>query len=190
MQVILVKQIRRLGLIGDRINVKDGYGRNYLIPNGFAIRATKDNILLFSNIKQELENNNIKNKKESEQALLEIKGKDIIFIEQSTIDGKLFGSVTARLIAQRLNKLTSYSVTYLNILLDTPIKFNGVYNIKVVLHPDVITELLVVVAKSESDANNKLIKYKEDINSNKLKKRQNKVTDTITSSSNLVENQN
>lgn len=161
MQVILVKPVRKLGKVGETVTVANGYGRNYLIPQEFAIRANKENIEKFSTIQKDLEAKNSKNKVEAEKAAKSIEGKHIDFIAQSAADGRLFGSVSAKNLAMEISKLAGVTLNYSNILIDSPIKFNGVYNIQIILHPEIITNILVVVAKSESEAQDALREHKE-----------------------------
>jgi large subunit ribosomal protein L9 len=162
MQVILVKPVRKLGKVGDTVKVKDGYGRNYLIPQQVAIRATKENIGKFDSIKKDIESKNNENKTNAEKVAKLIAGKSFNFIAQSAADGRLFGSVSAKMLAEKISMLAdNYQLNYSNILLDSPIRSNGVYSVSVVLHADVIESVLVVVAKSESEANDALRDYKE-----------------------------
>ena len=161
MQVILVKPVRKLGKVGNTVTVADGFGRNYLIPQEFAIRATKENIAKFASLQKGMEAKNSEHKEQAEKVALAIKGKHIAFIAQSAADGRLFGSVSAKAIALELSKLAHVPLNYANILLDTPIKFNGVFDVQVILHPEVITTILVVVAKTDTEAQDALREYKE-----------------------------
>jgi large subunit ribosomal protein L9 len=161
MQVILVKPVRKLGKVGNTVTVADGFGRNYLIPQEFAIRATKENIAKFASLQKGMEAKNSEHKEQAEKVALAIKGKHIAFIAQSAADGRLFGSVSAKAIALELSKLAHVGLNYANILLDTPIKFNGVFDVQVILHPEVITTILVVVAKTDTEAQDALREYKE-----------------------------
>lgn len=161
MQVILVKSVRKLGKVGETVSVADGFGRNFLIPQGHAIRATKENLEKFSALKKELESQNAESKKDAESAAKAIKGKHIDFITQSAADGRLYGSVTAKVLATEISKLTKTELNYSNVLLDAPIKFNGVYEIQVVLHPEVTTSVLVAIAKTEPEAQDALREFKE-----------------------------
>jgi large subunit ribosomal protein L9 len=161
MQVILVKPVRKLGKVGDTVNVANGYGRNYLIPQELAIRATNDNIEKFAEVQKSLEEKNIENQKLAKKAASEIDGKHLNFITQSAADGRLFGSVTLKALAIKISELAKIKLDYSNILLDSPIKFNGVYNVQVVLHPEVIASILIIVAKTESEAQDALIEFKE-----------------------------
>jgi large subunit ribosomal protein L9 len=161
MQVILVKPVRKLGQVGETVTVTNGYGRNYLVPHEFAIRATKENIEKFTVLQKDLESKNSKNKMEAEKAAKIIEGRHIDFVTQSAADGRLFGSVSAKTLAIEISKFAGVTLNYSNILLDTPIKFNGVYNVQIILHPEIITNILVVVAKSEAEAEDALIEHKE-----------------------------
>lgn len=163
MQVILVKTVRKLGKVGETVKVKDGFGRNYLIPQELAIRATKDNISKFASIQSDLESKNITYKENAEKAAKLIEGKNITFIAQSASDGRLFGSVSAKMLAEKISELAQYKLNYSNILLESPIKLNGAYNVAVALHPEVIAFVLVIVAKSDSEAQEALREYKEGI---------------------------
>ena len=161
MQVILVKPVRKLGQVGETVTVTNGYGRNYLVPQEFAIRATKQNIEKFAALQKDLESKNSKNKVEAEKAAKLIEDKHIDFVTQSAADGRLFGSVSAKTLAIEISKFAGVALNYSNILLDAPIKFNGVYNVQIILHPEIITNILVVVAKSEAEAQDALIDHKE-----------------------------
>ncbi|PCJ25123.1 MAG: 50S ribosomal protein L9 [Rickettsiales bacterium] len=161
MEVILVKPDRKLGKVGETVSVANGYGRNYLIPQELAIRATKENVEKFASLKKDLEAKNDKNKVDAEKVAKTLEGKNLTFITQSASDGRLFGSVSAKGLAIELSKLTGTTLSYSNIKLDDPIKFNGVYNIQLVLHAEVITNILVIVAKSESEAQDALREYLE-----------------------------
>ena len=161
MQVILVKPVRKLGKVGETVNVANGYGRNYLIPQELAIRATNDNLEKFATLQKELEAKNAESKKEAEKAAKAIDGKHLDFITQSAADGRLFGSVSLKALATKVSEIAKIKLNYSNILLDSPIKFNGVYNVQVVLHPEVTASVLVIVAKTESEAQDALIEFKE-----------------------------
>lgn len=161
MQVILVKPVRKLGKVGDNVKVADGYGRNYLIPQGLAIRATQDNLAKFSSLKAQLEEKNKESKVLAEKIAQNLKGRHLIFIVQSAADGRLFGSVSAKMIAAELSKLVEADLSYSNIILDNPIKFNGVYDVQLALHPEVTGNILVVIAKTEPEAQDALREFRE-----------------------------
>lgn len=93
-----------------------------------------------------------------------IKDKHLIFATQSGADGRLFGSISLKLIASSVSELCGYKLNYSNILLESPIKFNGVYKVQVMLHPEIFASILIAVAKSESEAQDALRDYKEGVN--------------------------
>jgi len=161
MQVILIKPVMKLGKVGEVVNVKNGYGRNFLVPQGIAIRATKDNLGKFAALQKELEEKNIQEKSKMEATAKALDGKHLTFVTQSGADGRLFGSISLKLLASSLSELSGYKLNYSNILLDSPIKVNGVFKVQVILHPEIFASVLVVVAKSESEAQDALIEYKE-----------------------------
>jgi len=161
MQVILIKSVRKLGRVGTKVDVSNGYGRNYLIPQKLAIRATNSNIEKFATLQKELEVKNLENKKIAENMAKILDGKHFDFIVQSAADGRLFGSISLKMIALKVSDLLKIKLNYSNILLDHPIKSNGVYNIEIVLHADVSASIIVVVSKTESEARDALIDFKE-----------------------------
>jgi large subunit ribosomal protein L9 len=161
MQVILIKSVRKLGKVGELVNVKNGYGRNFLIPQDLAIRATKDNLAKFATIQHDLETKNNQTKVTMEATAKALNGKHLTFVTQSGADGRLFGSISLKLLAASVSEMAGYKLNYSNIILDNPIKFNGVYKVQVMLHPEIFATMLVVVAKSESEAGDALREYKE-----------------------------
>ena len=152
MEVILIKPVRKLGKIGEVLKVKDGFGRNYLIPKNLAIRATKPNKELIEQQQHELESSNLTKKLEAENIATIIKDKEIKFIMQSADDGKLFGSVGNKEIAKKLSSATDCDITHSNIMLNTSIKSIGVFQVEIILHPEVSAPILVIIARSESEA--------------------------------------
>lgn len=160
MKVFLLKQKRGLGKVGAEIVVKDGYGRNYLIPQGFAVRATAENKSMIAARQVELEKHNTENQKSAEAISSKIAGKDFTFIRQSGDDGRLFGSVSAKDIASIVSKNTNFEITHSNISLPHPIKSIGVKEIEVSLHADVMCNVLINVARSESEAKDAISGFK------------------------------
>jgi len=161
MQVILIKQIRKLGKVGEIVNVANGYGRNYLIPQELAMRASKDNIVQLDEMKKDLEAKNAESKTKAETAAKAVEGKHLTFVTQSAADGRLFGSVSAKALAKDISTIAGINLDYHNVILSSPIKFNGVYEVELVLHAEVVTSILVVVAKTEAEASDALIEFKE-----------------------------
>lgn len=153
MKVILKKPVRKLGRAGTIVNVKSGYGRNYLLPQNFAVRANDHNLALFEKQQKELEAQNAQSLKEAEGLRTKLAGqKKIVFIAQAASDGKLFGSVSTKDISQKLTDILEHDINYSNILLDNPIKFTGSYNVEIALHPEVHTHIMIIVAKTDSEA--------------------------------------
>lgn len=153
MKVILKSKIKRLGNIGDIVDVKDGYGRNMLIPNGLAIFYTDKNYEVFKVKKAEIEKENQEKKAIAEELKDKINSKDLILLENAGDDGKLYGSITTTKLAQALNALVK--VTHLNknnVYLKEPLKNVGKYEIIVDLHPEVIFDKEVIVARTKEEA--------------------------------------
>ena len=151
MQVILLERIGRLGQMGDVVNVKDGYARNFLLPQGKALRATKDNMTDFESRRVQLEANNLEQKKEAEAVAEKLNGKQFISIRQSGDTGQLYGSVSTRDIADAVSA-GGFSVERRQVLLDKPIKALGLHEIRVALHPEVVVKVSVNVARSADEA--------------------------------------
>lgn len=152
MQVILVKPVKNLGRIGELVKVKNGFGRNYLIPQQVAIRATEFNKQLMEEQKGDFETKNAEVKTSAEAVASEINNKTLVFIKQSSEDGRLFGSVTAKEIAAELSKIAKSEVSHSSIILNTPIKTLGKFDINVTLHAEVTANISLVIARSESEA--------------------------------------
>jgi large subunit ribosomal protein L9 len=151
MQVILLERIGRLGQMGDVVNVKDGYARNYLLPQGKALRATDDNRARFETQRAQLEARNLELKKEAEAVAGKLDGKAFIAIRQAGDTGQLYGSVTPRDISE-LVTAGGFSLDRRQVVLDSPIKTLGVHNARVVLHPEVVVKVSVNVARSQDEA--------------------------------------
>lgn len=169
MEVILTKSVKKLGKVGDTVKVKSGYGRNYLLPNELAIRATKSNIALFEEQKKVLAANNEEAKSKASVASKKMENKNIIFILQAAADGRLFGSVSTKLIAHKLSGESGFSLNYSNIILDHPIKFTGVYPVEIAYHAEVHGTINVVAARSESEAQELIVEALEEKKSNAKK---------------------
>ncbi|WP_341763879.1 50S ribosomal protein L9 [Candidatus Tisiphia endosymbiont of Beris chalybata] len=152
MEVILVKPVRHVGKIAEVCDVKNGFARNYLFPNKLAIRATAHNKQLIENQKHELETKDANTRTEASVISNNITGKKIVFIRQSADDGRLFGSVNNKEIAEMLSKISAHPISYLNIVLDKPIKTTGVFVVEVRLHAELSSDVTVIVARTESEA--------------------------------------
>ena len=162
MQIILTTSVRKLGKLGETVNVKDGFGRNFLLPNKLAIRATQKNIEQFKTKQKDLESKNIELKEKAEIIAKTIGSKNLIFISQTAADGRLFGSVSSKLIAAHINEQADISLNYSNILLDEPIKFTGAYKVNVAYHSEVIVAANIIVARSDSEAQDIINESKKD----------------------------
>jgi len=162
MKVILLKQRRGLGKIGETAIVKDGYGRNYLIPEGIAVRATSSNEEMIIAKKSELEKHNSEAQKSAKVVSDKIAGKDFTFIRQCGVDGRLFGSVSAKDIAQILSEKTNFEILHSNVFLQHPIKSIGIHEVVVSLHADLTCDVLINVGRSESEAKDALSGFKTD----------------------------
>ena len=151
MQVILLERIGRLGQMGDVVKVKDGYARNFLLPQGKALRATDENKGRFDKDRAQLEARNLELKKEAEAVAAKLAGQEFATIRQAGDTGQLYGSVSTRDIAEVVTE-GGFSVDRRQILLDRPIKSLGLHPVQVALHPEVVVKVQVNVARSESEA--------------------------------------
>lgn len=159
MKVVLIRPVRKLGKIGDAVEVKPGFGRNFLVPQGFAVRATESNMQMIASQKHELEAKNSEAHEVAATLATKIEGKDFTFIRQSAADGRLFGSVANKEISKVLVD-AGYEVSHSQVELEKPIKTLGVYNVLLVLHTDVAASVIVNVARSESEAIDALREFK------------------------------
>jgi len=151
MEVILLQRIGRLGQMGDVVNVKDGYARNFLLPQKKALRATKDNLAQFETQRAQLEANNLELKKEAEAVAGKLAGKVFAAIRSAGDTGQLYGSVSTRDIADAVTE-GGFTIDRRQVVLERPIKTLGLHEIKVQLHPEVIVGVTLNVARSEEEA--------------------------------------
>lgn len=151
MEIILLEHIEKLGRMGDKVNVKSGYARNYLLPRNKALRATEANIAYFEKQKAELEARNKALFEEATKKAEELKGFAAVLVRQAAETGQLYGSVTIRDIASAINE-AGFSLERRFVALDKPIKYLGVYPVKLSLHPEVSQTILVNVARSADEA--------------------------------------
>jgi large subunit ribosomal protein L9 len=151
MQVILLERIETLGQMGDMVTVKNGYARNFLVPQGKAMRATKMNLADFERRKVELEANNLKLRDEAQSMADRIDGRSVVIIRQAGESGQLYGSVNGRDVA---DAFTADGVTFdrRQVRLTQPLKTLGLHNVRVALHPEVDVNVKVNVARSEEEA--------------------------------------
>jgi large subunit ribosomal protein L9 len=151
MQVILLERIGRLGQMGDVVNVKNGYARNFLLPQKKALRATKENLARFEKDRAQLEARNLELKKEADAVAAKLDGKSFMVIRQAGDTGQLYGSVTSRDIADVVTA-GGFSVDRRQMVLDRPIKTLGLHTINVALHPEVVVHVSLNVARTEDEA--------------------------------------
>ncbi len=151
MQVILLERIEKLGQMGDLVTVKNGYARNFLVPQGKAMRATKMNLAEFERRKVELEATNLKQRDEAEELAGKIDGRSVTVIRQAGESGQLYGSVNGRDVAEAFE---ADGVTFdrRQVRLQQPLKALGLHRVRVSLHPEVDVKLMVNIARSEEEA--------------------------------------
>ena len=151
MQVILLQRIGRLGQMGDVVNVKNGYARNFLLPQKKALRATEDNKKVFEGKRAQLEAVNLEHKKEAEAVSGKLDGKSFVLIRAAGDTGQLYGSVSTRDIAESITA-GGFTVNRNQIILEKPIKTLGVHALKVQLHPEVVVKVSLNIARSADEA--------------------------------------
>lgn len=151
MQVVLLERIAKLGQMGDVVTVKDGYARNFLLPQGKALRANKANLARFEEDRAQLEARNLERKQEAEGVNAKLDGESFVVIRSSGDTGQLYGSVTTRDIAELLTE-KGFSTARNQVVLEAPIKILGLHNVSVVLHPEVTSSVIVNVARTEEEA--------------------------------------
>ena len=151
MQVILLERIGRLGQMGDVVNVRDGYARNFLLPQKKALRATQENIARFEKNRGQLEARDLELKKEAEAVAAKLGGQAFVVIRQAGDTGQLYGSVATRDIAEVVTA-GGFSIDRRQVVLDRPIKVLGIHLIKVQLHPEVIVQVSLNVARTTEEA--------------------------------------
>ncbi len=151
MQVILMERIEKLGLMGEVVNVKPGYARNYLLPQGKARRATQDNIAAFEQQRSQLEAENLKRRDEAEMVGAKLEGLIVTLIRQAGESGQLYGSVNARNLADSVTE-AGFTITHDQISRDHAIKTLGLHPVQIRLHPEVSATITANVARSEAEA--------------------------------------
>jgi large subunit ribosomal protein L9 len=151
MQVILLQRIGRLGQMGDVVNVKDGFARNFLLPQKKALRATEENRKRFESERTQLEANNLELKKEAEAVAEKLAGKIFVAIRSAGDTGQLYGSVSTRDIAEVVTA-GGFTIERTQVIMERPIKSLGLHDASVALHPEVIVKVTLNVARSEDEA--------------------------------------
>ena len=151
MEVILLERVEKLGAIGDVVTVKNGFARNYLLPNKKALRANEANRKVFEANRARIEAENASKRADAEKASKGVEGKTVQLIRQASNVGHLYGSVSVRDIAEALEAQGAH-VTKGQVVLDRPIKAIGMHEVKVALHPEVSVTVKVNVARSPEEA--------------------------------------
>jgi large subunit ribosomal protein L9 len=151
MQVILLERVGRLGQMGDVVTVKDGFARNFLLPQGKALRATEANRKRFERDKAQLEARDLELKTEAEAVSTKLDGQSFIIIRQAGDSGQLYGSVSTRDIAEIITE-GGFSIERRQVMLDRPIKTLGVHELRIALHPEVLPHVTINVARSADEA--------------------------------------
>ena len=151
MKVILLERVERLGGLGETVNVKDGFARNFLLPRHKALRATKDNIAYFESQRKVLEAQNLERRSEAEAAGGKMKDLRVTLIRQASEALQLYGSVTSRDIADAADA-AGIKIERGQVELDKPIKALGAHKIKIHLHPEVTVDITALVARSPDEA--------------------------------------
>ncbi len=151
MEVILLQKINKLGNIGDTVEVKPGFGRNYLIPSGKALRATKENKEVFETTKAKLLEKNKDEIEKAEKIRTEVESLNLIIVRSASDTGILYGSVTTRDIANLIGE-NGITLSRKQIALDKPIKELGLFDMSVILHPEVESKIKLKVVRSLGDS--------------------------------------
>ena len=151
MEIILLERIEKLGTIGDVVTVKDGYARNFLLPNKKALRANEANRKVFEANRERLEAENAARRDEAAKSGEKVDGAEIVLIRASSNSGQLYGSVNVRDIADAL-KAEGHDINKSQIVLERPIKTIGLFDVRVALHPEVSVTIKANVARSDDEA--------------------------------------
>ncbi|UYY59166.1 50S ribosomal protein L9 [Sphingomonas sp. S2-65] len=151
MEVILLERIEKLGVIGDVVKVKDGFARNFLLPNKKALRSNAANLKVFEANRARIESENASRRSDAEKEAGSFNDTSVTLIRQASNTGQLYGSVAVRDLVEALTA-DGHKVNKAQIVLDTPIKAIGVYDVKVALHPEVSVNVKVNVARSPEEA--------------------------------------
>ncbi len=151
MQVILLERIGRLGQMGDIVKVRPGFARNFLLPLGKAMRATKENMQHFDKQRAQLEANNLQRKAEAEAVGAKLSGQRFTVIRQAGDTGQLYGSVSTRDVSDAVTA-GGFTIDRAQVLLDRPIKSLGVHEVRVGLHPEVAVKIALNIARTQEEA--------------------------------------
>ncbi|MEK9796731.1 MAG: 50S ribosomal protein L9 [Alphaproteobacteria bacterium] len=151
MEVILLERIEKLGQMGDVVTVKPGFARNFLLPQKKALRASDENRGYFESQRAQLEADNLERRKDAEAVASKIEALNIVLIRQAGDSGQLYGSVSARDLADTVSE-SGVTIARGQVMLDRPIKELGLHPVRVLLHPEVQVEVTANVARNEDEA--------------------------------------
>ena len=151
MEIVLLERVEKLGQMGQVVNVRPGYARNYLLPQKKALRATKANLAFFETQKAELQARNLERRKEAEQVSEKMKGLVVIITRQAAESGMLYGSVNGRDISDAVTA-EGFVIERNQVAINDPIKSLGLFDVRVILHPEVSVNVKVNVARSLEEA--------------------------------------
>lgn len=151
MEVILLERVAKLGQMGETVRVKDGFARNFLLPKGKALRATKENKERFEGMRNDLEAKNLENRGEAQKVADKLDGKSFTALRQASESGQLYGSVSARDIADLVSD-GGFKIARSQIALHAPIKMIGSHKVEISLHPEVDVNVTVIVARNAEEA--------------------------------------
>ncbi|CAL8980813.1 50S ribosomal protein L9 [Rhodoplanes serenus] len=151
MQVILLERVGNHGQMGDVVRVRDGFARNFLLPQGKALRATKENLARFEGMKAQLEVRNLERRGEAEKVAEKLDGKTFTVLRQASDIGQLYGSVTTRDIAGLLVD-AGFTVDRSQVAINAPIKTVGSHSVPLVLHPELTVAVAIIVARNADEA--------------------------------------
>jgi large subunit ribosomal protein L9 len=149
MKVILTEDVRGTGKKGDKVIVKDGYGRNFLVPKGLAVSALEGNVKRLDSVIKSLQNKKAKDLKTSEDLKAKLEGISLVIKMKAGDDGKLFGSVTHKDVAEAIKKVAGIEIDKKLIRIEEPIKMTGAYTVEVHLTQDVNASVKIEVEKEE-----------------------------------------
>jgi large subunit ribosomal protein L9 len=150
-ELILLERVEKLGQMGQVVKVKPGFARNYLLPQKKAMRATKENLQYFETQRAQLEANNLQRKAEATEIGAKLEGLKVVIIRQAGESGQLYGSVSARDIAQAVTE-AGFTIEKRQVVLERPIKSLGLHPVRIVLHPEVSVTITANVAQSAEEA--------------------------------------
>jgi len=151
-EVILLERVEKLGKMGEKVKVKPGYARNFLLPQKKALRATKENIAYFEAQRHALEALNTERKSEAEKVAKKIDGLKVVILRQASEAGHLYGSVASRDIAEAIQSASSVSINRNQVDMNSALKSIGLFPMKISLHPEVKVEVTLNIARSAEEA--------------------------------------